>query len=477
MLKELSRPVQNKTEKAETDEEVLLDRQMVMEKSSEKINQLELDLFNFANDEILGHYFWESAYDRGIERDFYKDLVPQDLQTEFKHDFDRTFSQKRYQLEAQERGHDSLKEAGFLTYEDLWKRYKVDPSAIIQKYSNFIDEHIIGGLSPYRDYTEEQKSLVKRNSNKEAWKDWGVDTEKVEKWTEKQNKLKKIMIEAQENFAKLFSLDFSSEVTKKIIEKYFEILNLNNRTKEIIKSFSGNKEVFQENVNSTNLLITEKAAAFLDEFTKKSDEESYKNVIDGLEKIKVEISLLAAVLKTIKESGERVALENIKDLDLSKKEIDSYLSDEEKAEIMDMVKENYLKGIYADNPKAARAVFSEVENELEEIKNQTTYTLKFQGKVVAFCRFKPVGENELYAGSLNVEKEVQGFAVAGYFLDQTLLEEAKNNTIHAITRVNNLANAKYKKLGFIFDPKTFFKNGVEYYNITLPKQNQLKKAA
>jgi len=205
-----------------------------------------------------------------------------------------------------------------------------------------------------------------------------------------------------------------------------------------------------------------------------------EKALTKLDKNNKDISTLAFILKAAKDAGEKIDWENIKELELDKKEIGSDLPQEEKEEVLAIAKENYLRDVYPDNLAAAKDVIENLEAELfgeNGLKGQRTYILKYQGQIVAFCRFKPQGDGQLYAGSLNVEREVKNFCLGPYFLRQTLLEEARENDIVAITRANNPANKKYKELGFVFDSKSFIKNGVEYYNITLSRTDSMKEAA
>ena len=198
-------------------------------------------------------------------------------------------------------------------------------------------------------------------------------------------------------------------------------------------------------------------------------------LIAELEKSKSEAGILAMILKRLKEENREVNFDDIKDFGIQEKEIGQDMAQNEKEEILDMFKENY-KDIFKNNPEAERKVLDDISQALANIEKQKTYTLKFQGKVVAFCRFEPMAEPDMaYGGSLNMEKEVQGLAIGNYFLENVLLEESKNNSIKIKTRSNR--TAQYKKLGFNVMGDTFKEKGVEYYYMILPKQNQLERAA
>lgn len=188
--------------------------------------------------------------------------------------------------------------------------------------------------------------------------------------------------------------------------------------------------------------------------------------------------LLASMLKEAKAAGEKIDYETEKYLKLYEKPIGEDLPDEEKVEILEMARDTYFNDVYKDNPEAAQRVIDDLEGELfgmDGLKSQRTYTLKYQGRVIAFCRFKPIERkpDELYAGSLNVYKDLQGLSVGRYFVRATLGKESKNHVIRAITRADNSVNEDYKKCGFVIDEKNpFEKNGVQYFNMAMDRREK-----
>ncbi|MDD3487316.1 MAG: GNAT family N-acetyltransferase [Candidatus Moranbacteria bacterium] len=190
----------------------------------------------------------------------------------------------------------------------------------------------------------------------------------------------------------------------------------------------------------------------------------------------METILLATILKEAKKSGEKIDFEMMKGLELVEKPVGEDLSAGEKEEILAMARDNYSNeeyGVYKNNPEAARSVIAELEEALDGIKNQRTYTLKYQGKAVAFCRFQPIGgkPGEVYAGSLNVYPDVQKYCVGKYFAQKVLEKESRENVIRAITRADNPANGAYEKMGFVFED-AFEKNGEKYFNMRMDRREE-----
>jgi len=203
------------------------------------------------------------------------------------------------------------------------------------------------------------------------------------------------------------------------------------------------------------------------------DESLIKNMLAELSKSSIEIEIMVSMLKAAKQEGNDIEYSQIKNLQLEEKEIGLGLGEKEKQEILEIARENYFGDIFKGNPEAAEGVIADLEKELVDIHNQKAYVLKYQGRVIAFFRFKPIGENELYAGSLNVYRDLQNLSIGSHFLRATLEQESRKNIIRAITRENNPAIGLYRRCGFVIDEKKpFEKNGVRYFNMTMDRREK-----
>ncbi len=211
---------------------------------------------------------------------------------------------------------------------------------------------------------------------------------------------------------------------------------------------------------------------------KDPNENLIKNMLAELSKSSIEIEIMASMLKAAKQEGNDIEYSQIKNLELEEKEIGLDLEEKEKREIIDIARENYFGDIFKDNPEAAQRVIGELEEELfgaDGLKNQRTYILKYQGHTIAFCRFKPIEgkPGHLYAGSLNIYKDLRGLSLGGYFVQATVGKESKNYVLHAITRENNPANESYKKCGWTIDYEhPFEKNGARYFDMVMDRREK-----
>lgn len=265
---------------------------------------------------------------------------------------------------------------------------------------------------------------------------------------------------------------------QKVFVKIAEIIDIvekeNSELEEML--FKDDEKV---NITEVKFELLRKVNAIISGFSdnlNKSDAKGVAELLEELQDSEEEIILLASVLKTMKSSGEKFDFENIKNLELNRNEAGKDLPREDKEEILEMARENYFNDIFKDNPPAAESVIADLKEELfsaEGLKNQRAYVLKYQGHIIGFLRFKPQEDGSLYAGSLNLEKEIQGSSIVNYFLKNVLEEEAARADIKAVALVGR--SAYYRRLGFEIVGEPFEKNGEKYFNLTLKKRIEASK--
>lgn len=171
------------------------------------------------------------------------------------------------------------------------------------------------------------------------------------------------------------------------------------------------------------------------------------------------IYIFHSLLELANENKIKIDFETIDSLDIQIKPANQELSEDEeenekiKQDIINIAEKNYRKMFTDQNGKvnetAVHIIIDELKNNLNNIKDQRAYLLKYKDEVIAFCRFEPVSDTEVYAGSLNVYDELRDFQIGKFFSDTVLAEEAKYNVILMQSRENNIANSLYEKQGFI----------------------------
>lgn len=278
------------------------------------------------------------------------------------------------------------------------------------------------------------------------------------------------------------------EKAKSIFSKVSELGVVANQDKGVLSSvvLNNQDEFLAEGVHSKLIDLAAKALdQFQGEINKQAkSSENIDNLIFRLQAIKIDNALLISVLQSAKESGQPVSLEMIKNLDLEKKIINSQeesLSQEEKNELLRIAQENYstifLQTGPNYNPEAYKRVIDDFAKELNDLEGQTVYILKYKDEIIGFNRFKPLSSYEVYAGSLNVSKDIQGLSIGKSFLAKTLDDVSASYDIHAQTRQDNPANNSYLRQGFIITGEYQESDGVAYYNLIKPSRASSEKVA
>ncbi|EKE11914.1 MAG: hypothetical protein ACD_15C00001G0003 [uncultured bacterium] len=203
-----------------------------------------------------------------------------------------------------------------------------------------------------------------------------------------------------------------------------------------------------------------------------------EKIYTKLDSIRGEVEIFTATLKSAKDDGMEIVFEIIKDLKIEEKTITkrNNLTQEEKDKLTKIFSDNY-KDIFAENPVAYERVLKDFEAEIDDLEGQTVYVMKYKNEIIAFCRFAPISKREVYGGSLNVSKDVQGLSVGDYFIGSTLEKVSREYDIKIKTRKDNPANSNYQKKGFLIIGTHKENDGVEYLDMLLPAKNQLQKAA
>lgn len=266
------------------------------------------------------------------------------------------------------------------------------------------------------------------------------------------------------------------EKAETVFNKTSEIINLAEQKSDSIQSLY--EKSSEDDVKEIKHKLLERVNGIILDFSS-SNKKNIEKLLKDFGESRAEIVMLSALLKTAKENGEKIVFEMIKNLKLDKRIIGERdengeevgLGEEEKEEMMKMVEKNYREAVYPDNKEAAKAVIADFKKELDEgLSGQMVYTLRFQDQLAAFVRFKKLNDQEVYAGSLNIDQEVNNLCIGKYFTDSVLPEVAKNFRIKAITRATNPAIPMYEKQGFQIDKDNpFSKHGEQYYNIVMER--------
>ena len=289
-------------------------------------------------------------------------------------------------------------------------------------------------------------------------------------------------------------LEIGEKLPEQAAKIFSKISNLNTlanyEAKDLVDTFlkdSANPEatlkIHGDLLNKSNNILS-KFDDILNSNNKKK-EKSIELLVKELESKQIENSILVSILKSVKESGQNISLEMIRDLNLEKRVINSkggvVLNIDEKNQLIDIAKENY-QAIFLQkdsnyNPEAYQRVIADYEKELENLDGQSVYILKYKNEIVCSNRFKNISEYAVYGGSFNVSKEIQGLSLGGSFNDKVLEDVSQNYDIQISSRKDNPANNSYQRAGFEIVGEHKEKDGVEYYEMIKPAKPAIAKAA
>ncbi|MFA5886224.1 MAG: GNAT family N-acetyltransferase [Patescibacteria group bacterium] len=183
------------------------------------------------------------------------------------------------------------------------------------------------------------------------------------------------------------------------------------------------------------------------EHLKKDD--NIEDLLSELEKCKAEMIMLASVLKEGKLQGEKIDLETIRDLNLEIKDYGQDIAEPDKKNILKIAQANWKN---FGNDKMAQVVYDGLVETLNQAQEQKAYILKYKDEVIGFVRFERTSHGTVYAGSLNVSKDLRGLSIGNELMEKALLKEGELNILEASASIKIPAGCNYiEKIGFIAD--------------------------
>ncbi|EKE10881.1 MAG: hypothetical protein ACD_15C00188G0001, partial [uncultured bacterium] len=237
-----------------------------------------------------------------------------------------------------------------------------------------------------------------------------------------------------------------------IFEKTAEIIDLAEKeSTEIGKTLLKNANF--DLGSSLKLQFLKEARSIITKFSENAgsgtDKDKLAELIDDLRLKRSEITILSSLLKSLKESGQEIDFEMIRDLDLDISGFGEKLEETDARKVIAMTRENWqqvpaLAEAYAGN---------QLESDLLENSDQfECYALRYQREIVAFMKFKKLAEGELFASSFGVSKDLHGLKIGTEMLEKIIWEKAEENIIHATTSPRIAVGTAYvEKIGFVID--------------------------
>jgi hypothetical protein len=213
------------------------------------------------------------------------------------------------------------------------------------------------------------------------------------------------------------------EEANKIFAKYAEIIATTEKIKDyLIENFGKDKDYSEETVQSITEKLLGKGKDLLCDFA--DNPKDPMQIVEDLEKYQTDLLLFAGTFKTLKKQGAKVELEDFKNV---KTEVLSgaELPDETRKVMFKIADENWKQ-----YPMLHDIVMKGLSKALNAGDNKF-YVVNYGKDTVGFIRFDPVGEFELYAGSLNIRTALRGSSIGEALLQNILAKEAQEKNLEA----------------------------------------------
>ncbi|MDP2812209.1 MAG: GNAT family N-acetyltransferase, partial [bacterium] len=237
-----------------------------------------------------------------------------------------------------------------------------------------------------------------------------------------------------------------------IFNKITELANLATREDNELTT-SVLTEDANVNMNTVRSILLQKTHDIISKFSEYINNvdnvgvEKISELLQSLERSKVEIELLAAILKAVKKNNQELSLDQLINLTLEVGNFGQALDTEDQEQILAIAQENWQQ-----NPKLQKEVVSELRGELQDAHKQKFYVLRYEGNIIGFVRFKEIALGQLYAGSLNIHSELRGLKVGEALMTETIDKEAEQNILQATASPRIQALSYYvERLGFVID--------------------------
>jgi len=261
---------------------------------------------------------------------------------------------------------------------------------------------------------------------------------------------------------------FPKETAEKIFEKYSMLVDSTEHAQLVLQQLLPTGQVVaNEQLTEISTALMTRAKNMLVRFADMKGG-SVVELLPVLDRYNEGIILFAETYKSFAHSGQKIDLEQARDTEIR------VLSTEERVEHAEMLWE-----ITRENRKDF--ITSKEAIEKRELRFRATlvdpdvifYDLEYKDNIVGFTSFEPQNDGTYLVESLNVESEIKSTRVGGDFF-RIVVEKMsyERPLVGYVHEQNKQTLTYYERIGFRVDAVE--KEGVVWYRITFPKQDQVK---
>lgn len=253
----------------------------------------------------------------------------------------------------------------------------------------------------------------------------------------------------------------SPEVARATFQKYAEILAGTDGISETLQLF-GKEELDpaarQKIIEDVKNNILQRAKSVLEKIAsqvgsaKKITPKLSDHLFRELEQSRTDITLFVAAFKAVRQSGQEVSLDELKNLNWQSAIKAEAIAEEDREEMQKIYTDNYSSSQYS--PEFRKILAQGLE---ERFNNPACrfYLLKHQnGDVIGFNAYEDTekdrdGSPHVYFGAFNINKAYGSSKLGEALLDSTLESEGKDKVIDAHCDSRSLMSDKYLREGFV----------------------------
>ncbi len=241
------------------------------------------------------------------------------------------------------------------------------------------------------------------------------------------------------------------EVASKVFSIYGEIIDNVNKIVEFTRTkFKDEIETNPELIQKIEETLYIKGEQLLSQIYKDVDNDKEVNINEisnELNRINADTLTTFAIFKQASRNGEKLSLENIEGAVFSRKEATN-IEEEQQSEMLQLYQTNWKNHPDQNFVESLKTYFKTAFNPEENKEKNYFYTFEKDGNTRAFVRFEEQKDG-LYASALNVDEASKSFGLGEAMMDEALIQEAKENILHASCRKDNPSNMRYFEKGFI----------------------------
>lgn len=176
---------------------------------------------------------------------------------------------------------------------------------------------------------------------------------------------------------------------------------------------------------------------------KKGIELSAEDISLELEKIKIDTILLSTTLRVMKQSGQKIDLEDIKNFSLEGHVLPKEVKDTDVSEMVRIYQENYK-----DFPNLQKILLGKHE-EVMRLDSVEFTILRYKDNITGFYRLDNLPENEVHFAAFNVDAEFRGAGLGEAMMLEDLDRLAKEKIIKAECDQFARISSNYIERGFV----------------------------